>query len=75
MSDTIIVAVAQEITSIVGHRPGRVVRIIFTNANPLPLRDNGTTLNLNGDFSPTTNDVLSLVSDGTNWYEIARSEN
>lgn len=74
-SDTIIVSAAQEITSVLGHRPGRRVTIIFTNASPLPVRDNGTTLNLKGDFVPTQNDVLSLVSDGTNWYEVSRSEN
>lgn len=74
-SDTAIVSASQEITSILGHRAGRVVRLIFTNASPQPVRDNGTTLNLNGDFAPTQNDVLSLVSDGTNWYEVSRSAN
>ncbi|MBN0975436.1 MULTISPECIES: hypothetical protein [unclassified Gordonia (in: high G+C Gram-positive bacteria)] len=74
-SDTIIVAVSQEITSVLGARPGRVARIIFTNVTPLPVRDNGTTLNLAGDFSPVQNSVLTLVSDGTNWYETARSTN
>lgn len=74
-SDTIIVVAPQEITSVVGHRPGRVARIIFTAATPLPVRDNGTTLNLAGDFTPVKGSVLSLVSDGTNWYEVARSLN
>lgn len=74
-SDSIIVAVSQEITSVLGQRAGRTARIIWTNVSPQPIRDNGTTLNLNGDFSPTTNDVLSLWSDGTNWYEIGRSAN
>ncbi|WP_300644692.1 glycosyl hydrolase family 28-related protein [Nocardioides sp.] len=74
-SDTIIVSASQEITSVLGHRPGRVVRIIWTNASPQPIRDNGTTLNLNGDFTPTTNDTLTLVSDGINWYELSRSAN
>ncbi|MGW4016845.1 hypothetical protein ACWECW_11085 [Rhodococcus ruber] len=66
---------SQEITSVTGPRPGRVGRVIFTNTSPQPVRDNGTTLNLNGDFTPTTNDVLTLVSDGTNWYEVSRSAN
>ena len=71
----IIISVAQEITSILGHAPGRRVTLIFTNANPQPVHDNGTTLNLNGDFTPTQNDVLSLISDGTKWYEVGRSAN
>ncbi len=74
-SDTIIVSASQEITSVLGARQGRVARIIWTNASPQPIRDNGTTLNLNGDFSPTQHSTLALVSDGTNWYEMSRSTN
>lgn len=74
-SDTIIVAASQSITSVLGGKAGRVVQLIFTSSSPATVVDNGTTLNLNGDFKATKNDVLTLVSDGTNWYEVARSAN
>lgn len=33
----------------------------------------GGTLKLRGDFGSAVNDTLSLISDGTNWYETGRS--
>lgn len=71
----ITVSQASEITSVLGHAPGRTVAIIFTAATPSAIRDNGTTLNLAGDFTPTTNDVITLISDGTVWREVSRSAN
>lgn len=44
-------------------------------AGILTVTDNGTTLNLNGDFVTTANAMLTLVSDGTNWTEVSRSVN
>ena len=32
-------------------------------------------LRLAGNFTPTANDTLTLITDGTNWYEVARSVN
>lgn len=74
-TDTIFISSALEITSVLGHRHGRRVSLIFTATAPGVVRDNGTTLNLAGDFTPTTNSVLSLISDGTNWRELSRSTN
>lgn len=74
-SDFVIVNSTSGITSITGGRAGRRVTILFANAAPGTVTDNGTTLNLNGSFVPTQNDTLTLVSDGTNWYEVSRSAN
>jgi len=32
-------------------------------------------LKLNGDWTPDADDTLTLLSDGTNWFETARSPN
>jgi hypothetical protein len=62
------------ITSITASYPGRVVTLQFSNASPGQVTD-GSNLKLNGNFVPTTDDTLTLVCDGTNWVEIARSAN
>ncbi|ADD80892.1 tail fiber protein [Rhodococcus phage ReqiPepy6] len=74
-SNVITVSASTEITSVLGHRRGREITIIFTAATPGVVRDNGTTLNLAGDFTPSKGGTLQLVSDGTNWYETGRSTN
>jgi len=71
--DYISVTSSASITSVLGHRAGRVIRIHFANATPGTVVDNGGTLNLKGDYAPTTNDILTLISDGTNWTEVART--
>lgn len=64
------------ITSITADTAGRVVTLIFSGT---PTVTDGSNLKLAGNFvaAGTTNDVdtLTLVSDGTNWIEIARSAN
>ncbi len=60
------------ITSITAKPAGTVVHLIF--AGSLTVVDGGNLL-LNTSFSATANDVLTIVSDGTNWYEISRSNN
>jgi hypothetical protein len=35
----------------------------------------GSNLKLAGDFTPGAADTIDLVSDGTNWYEVGRSNN
>lgn len=51
---------------------GRVVTLIFQGA--LTFTD-GSNLKLAGNFVTTADDTITLVCDGTNWYEVARSAN
>ena len=51
---------------------GRTAKLIFQGA--LTVTDGGN-LRLNGNFVTTADDVLTLCSDGTNWYEVSRSAN
>lgn len=51
---------------------GREITLIFQGA--LTFTD-GSNLKLAGNFVTTANDTITLVSDGTNWYEKARSVN
>lgn len=61
------------VTSIANGTSGQRLTLVFRD-NLVTLSD-ASTLKLNGDFVSTADDVLSLVSDGTNWYEISRSAN
>jgi hypothetical protein len=56
------------ITSITASWPGRVVFLKF--AGVLTLTD-GSNLKLGGNFVTTADDVIGIVTDGTNWYQIA----
>jgi hypothetical protein len=51
---------------------GRMVALKFTGT---PTWTDGGNLKLNGNFVSTADDMLTLVSDGTSWYEMARSAN
>lgn len=51
---------------------GAVITIIFDGI--LTFTD-GSNLKLNGNFVTTADDTITLVYDGTSWYEIARSVN
>jgi hypothetical protein len=51
-----------------GHR----VTLVFAGA--LTVTD-GSNLKLNGNYTTTADDTLTLVCDGTNWYEVSRSAN
>ena len=51
---------------------GRRATLIFQGS--LTVTD-GTGLRLSGDFTTSTEDVLTLVCDGSYWYEVARSGN
>lgn len=61
-----------QIESIYPSWPGRIATLKFTNS---PLIVNGNNLKLSANFSATNNDTLSIICDGTNWYEISRSVN
>jgi hypothetical protein len=58
------------ITSIAASRPGRTVTLQFTGA--LTLTD-GSNLKLAGNYVTSADDTITLLSDGTNWVEVARS--
>lgn len=60
------------ITSITASWAGRRVTLIFSGA--LTFTD-GSNLKLNGNFVTTADDTITLVCDGTNWFEQARSVN
>lgn len=51
---------------------GTFLTLIFDGV--LTVND-GSNLKLNGNFTTSADDTLTLVSDGTNWYEIQRSTN
>lgn len=51
---------------------GKRVTLIFSGA--LTFTD-GSNLKLAGNFVTTADDTISLVCDGTNWYETGRSVN
>jgi hypothetical protein len=51
---------------------GETVTLIFSDT--LTVTD-GSNLKLAGNFSATDDDVLVLVCDGTDWYEVSRSNN
>lgn len=60
------------ITSVTIQPAGRCVSLIFDDV--LTFTD-GSNLKLAGNFVTTADDTISLCSDGTNWYENARSVN
>lgn len=60
------------ITSIVATTEGHLVTLMFQGA--LTFTD-GSNLKLAGNFVTTADDTITLVCNGTNWYECARSIN
>lgn len=71
--DTVLISGTTGITSIyAGLQAGRRITLVFQDA--LTVTD-GSNLKLNGNFVTTADDTLTLVCDGTNWYEVARSAN
>lgn len=61
-----------DITSVTASWAGRRVTLIFAGA--LTFTD-GSNLKLAGNFVTTADDTITLICDGTNWVEIARSDN
>ena len=74
LPDTSVVNVTgtTNITSVTAGRRGRRVTLVFAGA--LTFTD-GSNLRLAGNFVTTADDTITLVSDGTNWVETARSVN
>lgn len=60
------------ITSVSASWPGRRVTLKF--AGILTFTD-GSNLKLAGDFVTSADDTITLVCNGTNWYEVSRSVN
>jgi hypothetical protein len=60
------------ITTISPSYSGRRVTLVF--AGIVTVTD-GSNLRLAGNFVTTSDDALSLICDGTNWYEVSRSVN
>ena len=60
------------VTSITARPSGTVVWLMTTSTDTLV---DGSNLVLAGNFTGTANDVICLVSNGTNWYEVSRSAN
>lgn len=61
------------ITSITAtNMSGKLIVLKFADAVTVT---DGSNLKLSGNFSSTADDTLTLVCDGTNWYEVARSVN
>lgn len=61
-----------EIKKITAGAKGKVVTLIF--AGSLTVKD-GENLKLSADFAATADDAITLVSDGTNWYETGKAAN
>lgn len=71
--DNILVSGTTTITSIyASQQAGRRITLIFQGV--LTFTD-GSNLKLNGNFVTTADDTITLVCDGTNWYEVSRSAN
>jgi hypothetical protein len=60
------------ITQVDAHEAGYTMTLVFAGALTVT---NGGNLRLAGNFTTSADDTLTLVSDGTNWYEVARSVN
>lgn len=61
-----------EIKKVTAGAKGKVVTLLF--AGSLTVKD-GENLKLSADFSATADDTLTLISDGTNWYETGKAAN
>jgi hypothetical protein len=61
-----------EVKKITAGAIGKIVRLLF--AASVKVVD-GENLKLAGNFEATADDILHLVSNGTNWYEVSRSAN
>jgi polygalacturonase len=63
------------ITSITGGFAGQRLFLVFSGTAAAAGLTDGSNLKLAGDFAYTPDDGISLVCDGTNWYETGRSVN
>lgn len=69
---------ANTIATITGGVEGQLLYLIFTNSNVTITDTNGHTANtvdLSAAFTSADDRVLTLLYDGTSWYEVSRSSN
>lgn len=71
-TDFISITGTTNIDAITASYAGRKVTLIFSGVLVV---QNGNNLYLSAALSTTANDTLTLVCDGTNWYEVSRSVN
>lgn len=64
-----------DITSVTAGSVGQQVTLLFSGIAATNGVVDGSNLKLAGNFLYTADDTLTLISNGTNWYEIARSVN
>ncbi len=63
---------ALDLTMFDGGTNGQIITVIASNpTNKTTVKDAGNML-INGDWLEAADKTLTLVFDGTNWYEIAR---
>ncbi len=63
------------ITSITATYPGHLITLQFDNTAATTGVTDGSNLKLAGNFVYTPDDTITLLCNGTNWYEVARSAN
>lgn len=61
------------ITNFTGGTSGQVIKVVFTNGNAT-LSDAGN-LKLSAGLVSSADDEITLLYDGTNWFELSRSVN
>lgn len=71
-ADVINITGTTTITSVTASYAGRQVTLVFSGI--LTFTD-GSNLKLAGNLVTTADDSITLVSDGTNWVEVARAVN
>ncbi len=69
-NDVFLISGTTNITSITAAWAGRRATLVFQGA--LTVMD-GSNLKLNGNYTTAADDTITLVCDGTNWYEEGRS--
>jgi hypothetical protein len=74
MYHQITAAAARGTSSISGKSAGRLLVLINVGSNTITLTDTGT-LKLSANAALGQYDSISLISDGTNWIELAKANN
>ena len=72
-SEYILVTGSANITTITASWPGRVALLLFNGTAAAMGVVDGSNLKLSASLVYTPDDTLTLVCDGTNWYEVCRS--
>jgi hypothetical protein len=73
--DIVHIAGTTSITNVTVRAAGNCVVLIFDGTLGGSGFVDGNNLKLAGNFAADASDTISMCSDGTNWYEVARSAN